>query len=95
MLFMFPLLILFQNYMWLFDLFQFIVSTHPSLSLHCRHGASAVEYAGSRMDGSSQQNSNSSRILCKTDMDHATLPNERRERYVGIEKERGMVKGNR
>uniref|UniRef100_A0A0D3G2C6 Uncharacterized protein n=1 Tax=Oryza barthii TaxID=65489 RepID=A0A0D3G2C6_9ORYZ len=67
----------------------------PSDGLSHRHGASAMEYAGSRMDGSSQQNSNSSRILCKTDTDHATLPNERRERYVGIEKERGMVKGNR
>ncbi|XP_006654902.1 uncharacterized protein LOC102708898 [Oryza brachyantha] len=70
-------------------------NARPSDSLAHRHGASAIEFAGSRMDGSSQQNSNSSRILCKTDVDYATPPNERRERHAGIEKERAMVKGNK
>ncbi|KAF0924162.1 hypothetical protein E2562_008465 [Oryza meyeriana var. granulata] len=70
-------------------------NARPSDGLAHRHGASAVEFAGSRMDGSSQQNSNSSRILCKTDVDFATLPNERRDRHAGTEKERAMVKGNK
>ncbi|KAL5231316.1 hypothetical protein ABZP36_030092 [Zizania latifolia] len=64
-------------------------------ALSHRHGASAIAFAGSRTDVSSQQNSNASRIVSKADVDYATLPNERRERHVGIEKERAIVKGNK
>ncbi|KAL6619846.1 hypothetical protein ACP70R_031949 [Stipagrostis hirtigluma subsp. patula] len=60
-----------------------------------RHGASSGVLAGNKMDGNSQQSNIVSRLLTKTDVDCATLPNERRERHAGIEKERTMVKGNK
>ncbi|KAL6865145.1 hypothetical protein ACP4OV_016296 [Aristida adscensionis] len=60
-----------------------------------RHGGSSGALGGNKTDGNSQQHNIVSRLLTKTDVDCATLPNERRERHVGIEKERTMVKGNK
>ncbi|GJM94286.1 hypothetical protein PR202_ga10920 [Eleusine coracana subsp. coracana] len=69
------------------------VRPRSSDGLAFRHGASAGALAGNKSDGSSQLNNVGSRILSKTDVDYPTQPNERRERHVGIEKERAMVKG--
>ncbi|XP_006645340.1 uncharacterized protein LOC102711847 isoform X1 [Oryza brachyantha] len=63
--------------------------------LPIRHGASAGALGGSKMDGGSQQSNAGSRYLLKADMDSTSLPNERRERHAGIEKERVLVKGNK
>ncbi|VAH69957.1 unnamed protein product [Triticum turgidum subsp. durum] len=60
-----------------------------------RHGASAGASGGSKMDGSSQLSSSGSRYLLKTEMDSTPLPNERRERHGGLDKERVLVKGNK
>jgi hypothetical protein len=63
--------------------------------LPIRHGASAGALGGSKMDGGSQQSNAGSRYLLKADMDSTSLPNERRERHLGIDKERVLVKGNK
>ncbi|KAG8053831.1 hypothetical protein GUJ93_ZPchr0001g30177 [Zizania palustris] len=63
--------------------------------LPIRHGASTGALGGSKMDGGSQQGNAGSRYLLKADMDSTSLPNERRERHVGIDKERVLVKGNK
>ncbi|KAL5222885.1 hypothetical protein ABZP36_027598 [Zizania latifolia] len=63
--------------------------------LPIRHGTSAGASGGSKMDGGSQQSNAGSRYLLKADMDSTSLPNERRERHAGIDKERVLVKGNR
>ncbi|KAI5001607.1 hypothetical protein ZWY2020_026257 [Hordeum vulgare] len=60
-----------------------------------RHGASAGASGGNKMDGSSQLSSSGSRYLLKTDMDSTPLPNERRERHGGLDKERVLLKGNK
>ncbi|CAM0885373.1 unnamed protein product [Alopecurus aequalis] len=60
-----------------------------------RHGASAGASGGSKMDGSSQQISSGSRYLQKMEMDSPSLPNERRERHAGLDKERVLMKGNK
>ena len=60
-----------------------------------RHGAPTGALAGSKLDGTSQQNNIVSRIQSKTDVDYATQPNERRERHAGVDKERTTVKGNK
>uniref|UniRef100_A0ACD5WKR9 Uncharacterized protein n=1 Tax=Avena sativa TaxID=4498 RepID=A0ACD5WKR9_AVESA len=64
-------------------------------ALPFRHGASAGASGGSKMDISSQQSSSGSRYLQKTEMDSPSLPNERRERHAGQDKERVLVKGNK
>ncbi|KAM0856036.1 hypothetical protein ACQ4PT_049372 [Festuca glaucescens] len=71
------------------------VRGRSSDSLPFRHGASAGASGGSKMDGSSQQSSSGSRYLQKTEMDSPSLPNERRERHAGLDKERVLVKGNK
>uniref|UniRef100_A0A0D9VAR1 Uncharacterized protein n=1 Tax=Leersia perrieri TaxID=77586 RepID=A0A0D9VAR1_9ORYZ len=63
--------------------------------LPIRHGASAGALGGSKMDGGSQQSNAGSRYLLKADIDSTSLPNERRERHAGIDKERVLVKGNK
>lgn len=71
------------------------VRGRSSDALPFRHGPSAGAPGGSKMDGSSQQSSSGSRYLQKTEMDSPSLPNERRERHAGLDKERVLVKGNK
>ena len=60
-----------------------------------RHGAPTGALAGSKLDGTSQQNNIVSRIQSKTDVDYATQPNERRERHAVVDKDRTTIKGNK
>lgn len=69
------------------------VRGRSSDALPFRHGASAGASGGSKMDGSSQQSNSGSRYLPKTDID--SVPNERRERHAGLDKERVLTKGNK
>ena len=79
------------------NLYSLHIHVRAALLNSCiyRHGAPTGALAGSKLDGTSQQNNIVSRIQSKTDVDYATQPNERRERHAGVDKERTTVKGNR
>ncbi|XP_072979325.1 uncharacterized protein [Typha angustifolia] len=63
-------------------------------SLGLRTGSSSGVAGSNKIDGSSQQSGAGSRVIPKIDMDNGPLPNERRERPAGLDKERILAKGN-